>query len=105
MSEKNATLLDVAKETGASGEDMGLIGSILAASANATASAFDRLYEMEKLRRQALEVRIKEFLAAADRAYMGSVREYEAAIDLLRYPKEVWPHEVAPRHEENEEQS
>jgi isopenicillin N synthase-like dioxygenase len=77
---------EAAETGGLDGPTAGLVGDILLASQRSISATTDRLYEFEKQRRMALEVLIAQFLDAAYGAFQGTTREYERAIDLLRYP-------------------
>lgn len=80
------SIVDLA-ESGMDARGVGLVGDILFASSQSIQRTQDRLWEAERKRRMVLEMQIEAFLDAAERAHMGSTREYEAAIDVLRYPK------------------
>jgi hypothetical protein len=59
--------------------------SLVTASMDANFRTMDTLHEGERKHRMALEVLIDVFLDHAAAAHMGTVREYEDAIDILRY--------------------
>lgn len=98
MTENQQAVTEVAKE---SPEAAGLIYGLITASMDANNRTMDTLYDRERERRMALEVRIEEFVDRAARSWGGSTREYETLIDTLRYPA-LDDHEYAARHRENE---
>lgn len=77
---------------------------LMSASMHANFATMDRLYESERNRRQALEVHLDDALAAFERAHLGSARDYEEAVALLRRipiaGREM--DEMAARHPEND---
>lgn len=85
----------IAKE---SPEAAGLVFSLVAASMDANNRTIDTLMEVYRTQWMAREVQIAEFLRAAEVAFGGTVREYERAIDLLRYGTGETDEQLAERH-------
>lgn len=83
--EKEVTQRDLAA-AGMDASSVGLVGDILTASARQLSATQDRLWEGERRRRMVLEVRVDLFLDAVDKVFGGTTRDYENAINLLRYP-------------------
>ena len=100
--EENVSIRDLAG-SGMDAESVGLVGDLLTASARSLSATQNTLWQNERLRRMALEVRIYEFLDKAESAYLGTVREYERAIDTLRFPmpNDKYYAERHPEYEEN----
>ncbi len=92
------TIREAQEAGGIDARSTALIGDILTASARSVGETMDRLYENERRRRQMLEVLIDQTLDAAEQAFGGTVREYEACLDRLRYgAKDA----LADLHDEN----
>jgi hypothetical protein len=97
----DASARDTDQPIGSSGD---LALRLLSASMGANFDTMDRLYESERNRRRALEVHLDNALAAFERAHLGSVREYEAAVALLRRIPVAGREmdDMAARHPEND---
>lgn len=79
-------------------EAAALVYAIVTGSMNANNHVTDQLLEVERVTRMAREVQIQEFLAAASAAFGGTVREYEGAIDILRFGTGETDEQLAARH-------
>lgn len=92
---------EIARE---SPEAADLVHQLVTASMNANFETMDRLYEMERERRQALEVHIDNVLAAFGRVSGGSAREYEEVVNHLTHlPAGERQQTLAAQHHENAE--
>lgn len=87
------------------GEAGALALQLLAGSMNQNFELMDSLYELERRRRQALEVHINNVLRHANRIAGGTTRQYEEVMDhLAMYPTEYDDLErFAQEHRENQE--
>lgn len=84
--------LDLASPQTEEGQGLTLAMQLVTASMDSNFRTMDALYEDERQRRMALEVLLDVFLDHADAAYMGTVRQYEEAIDILRFKGRSGPH-------------
>lgn len=80
-----------------------LVGDLVGALLAETLATGDRLYEIERQRRQALEVHIDNVLRAFASCEGGTVAQYERVVDALaRRPYGEREQILAAQHREND---